>query len=262
MLEITPPKLYVNGFPKSGLHLSTQMVNCLFEPVSTENNWYGTNAWTLSKYSLDKAVDKFSEIEPRHFLKGHTGYMSELDELCNVLRVAMLLIYRDLRDVVVSQTYHILSESVDLNHFGRRYYDHLDGDKSAIMLEVITGNEYMPGIIDRWNDYSPWMARPYVMAVKYGDMVKRPHDVAKRFFNWVHDLATQGSDTYIDKKVRSAVVETMVSVMKKKDISVTYRRGKTGEWKREFTSEHVAAFKEADKDNVLYSLGYTKRANW
>ena len=118
MLEITPPRLYVNGFPKSGLHLSTQMVNCLFEPVSTENNWYGTNAWTLSRHSLDQAVDKFSEIKPRHFLKGHAGYMSELDELCDVLRVAMLLIYRDLRDVVVSQTYHILSENENLHHGG------------------------------------------------------------------------------------------------------------------------------------------------
>ena len=259
---LIPPKLYVNGFPKSGLHLATQMVACLFAPVDTENNWYGTNPWTLTKYHLEEAVDKFSEIQSGQYRKGHIGYQAEIDELLNVLNVAMVLVYRDLRDVVVSQTYHILDDTNKLKHPGRKYYEHLNGDKNAVMLECITGNDYLPGIIERWGDYAKWMDCQYVLPVRFEDMVKRPHKVAKTFFNWVYGLAIETDEVYLDKDIRNRTVELMVSTMRKKDISVTFRKGKTGQWRREFTPEHVKAFKEMDKDNVLFGLGYVKKPDW
>ena len=114
MVDIQPPKLYVNGFPKSGLHLAIQMVSCLFEPVKPKSNWFGTNPWTIVRYDLDSVIDEFTAIKSQHYLKGHTGYMSEIDQLFEALRLAMLFVYRDLRDVVVSQTHHILSDDCSL----------------------------------------------------------------------------------------------------------------------------------------------------
>ena len=43
--------------------------------------------------------------------------------------------------------------------------------------------------------------------------------------------------------------------------SPTFRSGKTGEWKKHFTDEHKAIFKEIAGD-LLVRLGYEKNNNW
>ncbi|MBU2099597.1 MAG: hypothetical protein KKD00_12600, partial [Gammaproteobacteria bacterium] len=69
-------RLYLNGFPKSGLHLAELMVSAIFKPVRPDHNWYGTNAWTTELKNLDKSP-KLAAIEPGHYLKGHSGWSEE-----------------------------------------------------------------------------------------------------------------------------------------------------------------------------------------
>ena len=264
MVDIQPPKLYLNGLPKSGIHLAQQMVACLFKQVKPENNWFGTNPWTIERYELDKVIDEFTAIRSQHYLKGHTGYMTEIDRLFETLHLAMLFVYRDLRDVVVSQTYHILNDDKDKYiHMGRWVYDQLGAEsKEAVMWECIVGNETLPGVIDRWNEYEPWMDLPYVHTVRFEDMIQKPEKVASEFFDWVYGIAIAEDDLYLQGDVRREAINLMVAEMKKKFERSTFRKGTSGQWKREFTPEHVAAFTETDKDNVLYKLGYAKQVDW
>ena len=259
MVDIQPPKLYLNGFPKSGLHLAQQMVYRMFDPVNPEDNWYGTNPWTVLKFDLDKAIDKVSAITPGHYLKGHMGYMAELNELFNLLQVVMLFIYRDLRDVAVSQTYHIMNDD-GKSYAPRSQYSHLTKDE--IMLSVIEGKGILAGVVERWTDYAPWMDLPNVHPVRFEDMIKKPEKVAGEFFDWVYRIAIAEDDLYLQGDVRRESISLMVAEMKKKFERSTFRKGTAGQWKREFTPEHVAAFKEADQDNVLYKLGYARKVDW
>ena len=260
MINLQPPKLYINGFPKSGLHLAQQMIYRMFDPVNPDDNWYGTNPWTVLKFDLDKAIDKISTITPGHYLKGHMGYMPELDELFTLLDVAMVFIYRDLRDVAVSQTYHIMTDD-GKTYAPRSQYSHLT-TKDEVMLSVIEGKGIFAGVVERWNDYAPWLDMSHVHSIRFEDMVKKPEKVAGDFFDWVYGLALSRDDAYLDKTVRRESIDLMVSEMKKKFERSTFRKGTTAQWKREFTHEHVTAFKATDKDNALYKLGYARKTDW
>lgn len=260
---LEPPPLYVNGFPKAGLHLAMNMVRPLYGWADKDNVWYATNSWTRERYILDKAVDRLGSIKPGTMLMGHTGYLPELHQLFDALQIAMVLVYRDLRDVAVSQTYHILDDKGGLlRHTGR---DDYSTDKREALLQVIQGLDEWPSVIERWGQYEQWLGLPFVFPVRFEDMVKKPRWVAKRFFQWIYSLAlskTGEAEAYLDKELQNHLVKHMVLEMGHKESSTTYRRGKTGEWKREFRSEHVRAFKATDKDNALVRLGYANQPDW
>ena len=263
MLDLKPPKLYINGFPKSGLHLAERMTRPLFEPYNKDWVWYGTNPWTLEHLALEKCVDIFTAVNDGEYVKGHTGYMAEIDQLLDALQFIMVLVYRDLRDVVVSQAYHIMDDMDGaLNHPGREDYDCMT--KHEIMLAVINGHGRWAGIFDRWKQYERWFTVPYVYRVRYEDMLHKPERTAKLFFEWVYSVSIGKSgepEAVIDKVTKQDVINYIVNEMKQRN-SDTYRKGNTGDWKREFTPEIVKAFKAADKTNALYRLGYVKGKNW
>jgi hypothetical protein len=235
----------------------------MFERASEETVWYGTNAWTTDMYNLELAVDKFEQIKPGTFLMGHTGFIPELRLLFNGLQILMLLVYRDLRDVAVSQAHHIMDDQQGmLNHPGRHLYK---GSFDDVLMDVINGIKGYPGVVERWETYEPWMNMPFVHTVRFEDMVNKPHWAAQRFFEWIYGvtLLFAGTDkAYIEKDLKKSIIAWIVAEMSQKQLSSTFRKGKTGSWKREFKPEHVRAFKETDKDNALLRLGFVKKADW
>lgn len=262
--NIQPPRLYVNGFPKAGLHLAVRMALPLFSSgANGDTVWFGTNAWTVRRDNLDLAVDKLESIRDGQYLIGHSGYLPELEQLFDALRYVVLLVYRDLRDVVVSQTYHILSDNPDLNHPWKDRYDGLS--KEEIMIAAIEGIADMPGIFERWETYKGWFGKPIVHLVRFEDLIKKPYHEAKRFFERIYGVALYKAgieEAHLDKELKGHIIDDMVYQMKQRHLSVTYRKGKTGQWKREFTPAVVKAFKAADVNNELYQLGYVKGIDW
>ena len=255
---ITPPKLYVNGFPKSGLHLAIRMTLPLFE-VANETIWFSTNPWTTGRGNIDKVVDKFSEIQSGTLLMGHTGYLRTLEKLFHGLQIYMMFVYRDLRDVAVSQTYHILDDqNGNLHHPGRKDYSK---DKDEVLMAVIRGIPRWAGVVERWKTFEPWLKFPFVFPVRFEDLIKKPEMCAKRFFKWVYEIALKGQEPSIDKELQLFIQGLMAVQLRQKD-SNTFRKGKVGSWKREFKPEHVQAFKESDKNQALLKLGYVKREDW
>jgi len=181
----------------------------------------------------------------------------------NALQILMMLVYRDLRDVAVSQTHPIIDDKEGaLQHPGRHLYSK---DFDEVLMDVINGIDEYPGVMERWRTYEPWMSKPFVHSVRFRDMVKKPHWAAKKFFEWIHGvmlIEAGESDGFIDRDLKQSIVEWMVFEMRQTHLSTTFRKGKTGGWKREFKPEHVKAFKETDTDNALLRLGFVKEADW
>lgn len=261
MTRVEPPRLYLNGFPKAGLHLAERMAVAMYQPVKPEWNWFGTNAWTIKRHNLEQAALALGAIEPGMFLKGHMGYLKALEALFCGLKIGMVFIYRDLRDVVVSQTYHILSDKKDkLFHTGREQYLKL-GSKENIMIAVIEGIDGYPGIFERFESFAPWLDREWALKMPYEEMLLKPERAAKRFFEYSVSLSANGNETYVDKRVRKAAIDGILLEMKQRQLSPTYRKGKRGQWKYEFTPRVTACFKEHDP-GYLARLGYEKDGNW
>ena len=265
MLDLVPPKLYVNGFPKSGTHLAVRMALPLFPIRAVEETaWFGTNAWTVHRNKLDEAVDKFEQIRPATYLMGHTGHMPELAQLFDALKIAMLFVYRDLRDVLVSQAYHVMDDmDGKLKHPGRHLYDGMT--KEEIMLACIEGIGVYSGIFERWKTYEPWFDESFIFPVRFEDMVKKPRWCAKRFFEWIYGITIAeagATNVYLDKDLQKGVAEEMVFQMQQRQLSSTFRKGKTGSWKREFTPRVAKAFKDADTEGTMKRLNYVRSEDW
>jgi len=255
---VSLPKIYVNGFPKSGLHFAELMVSSIFSPLR-EYNWLGTNAWKADK--KEQHLDVLAVVKEGQYLKAHSGYGEKLSSMLIGLEFGMVFVYRDLRDVTVSLAYHILSDDPDLLHPAR---DRYPKDLHGVMKAVITGLDEYIGIVEKWKDYQPWLYRPRVFPVRYEDMVRKPEQVTSRFFDFVYGLAADFSgrdEITVSAKDKQTLCTYMVKRMKNKK-TTTFRKGKLRQWKREFTPELVELFKQHDPDNVLMKLGFEKNKDW
>ena len=57
-------------------------------------------------------------------------------------------------------------------------------------------------------------------------------------------------------------VQEMVKASHRTELSKSFRKGVSGEWRNEFKPEHVEAFKETDANGWLVKLGYEENEDW
>jgi len=254
---VQPPKLYLCGFPKAGLHLADRMAVAMLAPWNAERNWYGTNAWTTERHNLGNAALVLGSVKRGEYLKGHLGYLRSLERLMRILGIAVVFVYRDLRDVVVSQAYHILSDSDQLNFTDRERYH--DMDKLDVMSAIITGDDNMPGIFERWETFAGWLDCDWVLKLSYEEMRKHPQRAANTFFDYVYEWSLRDSGitgSMTDKHIKRAVITCILTEMRNTEMSVTFRKGKPGGYKKEFTPELYKIFETADENGWMERLGY------
>ena len=258
-------KWYLNGFPKSGLHLAVQFIKRLTKKMPLgqlhPRPWVGTfkhNSWSEEWQDIQMQLYNLSRCMPGHYFKGHCAYKPEIEHFMWYLGLAHVFIYRDLRDVAVSQAYHILSDNEDLKHPAKDRYREL-GEFDEVLEAVIVGLDEFPGIVHRWEAYAPWLEVDWVYKFQFERVLSDPKETAG-------ELVMYGlqriSDIYkLNLKPAPESVAAMVDAMTesavdRKEEALTFRKGKPGEWRTEFTQRHIELFKETDQAGWIDKLGY------
>ncbi|NIT60185.1 MAG: hypothetical protein GWN00_29465 [Aliifodinibius sp.] len=275
--QVFDAKWIANGFPKAGTHLLSMMLQPIAPPTpSTESGflaapWAGThadNSWTGDRMPLEWTCFKAGRVANAHQIKAHLAYDEDIDRFLYLLGANHIMIYRDLRDVAVSQAFHILNSRVKtLLHPDRGRYMKL-GSFDAILLAVIEGLDEFLGIIERWENFAPWLDVDWVLPVKYEDLLDDPYFWADKIFKYgmkrqvsLYSYKGEGLKLSFDKVGTAAVIDAMAKFAVQKEKSPTYRKGVSGEWKERFYPVHIDAFKKADKNRWLVKLGY-ERDEW
>lgn len=266
------PKYLLNGFPKSGLHLIWLMMLAISIPMPPQEHWIGAwvgtfndNSWSNEWLPLEKTLFRVSQLKNGYFLKSHCGHRPEIEQFLYYAGITHIFIYRDLRDVAVSQAFHILNEDDGLSpHPDKQAYRNL-GDFSKVLRAVITGIGDWPGVIKRWEQYAPWLQVKSIYKVRFEDARHQPEQVASLIL-W-HGLNRIASTFYeqeipLKVEIHDALVKVMVKNSGVQTNSPTFRKGNVGDWQEHFTPEIKQAFKEADKDNWLIQLGYEDSEDW
>lgn len=269
--QVFQAKWIVNGFPKSGTHLLVQLLAPIapYQPGTDEGlfkrPWSGTfldNSWTNRWAPIEQTCFKLGRIEHGHMLKAHLGYMPELDRWLYLLGAIHIFIYRDLRDVAVSQAYHIINSSqATLVHPEPERYTAL-GDFDEVLAAVISGIGPFPGVISRWQHYAGWLTAHWVMSVKFESVRTEPKEWAKRVFRY----AMQRSATIWGRKVSFDLhgVDVLTTVMAKatedRQKSPTFRKGNVGDWCEEFKGRHIDLWRKYDTEHWLTRLDYEEEA--
>ena len=269
--EIFDARWVCNGFPKSGTHLLVQMVHPI-APYQTgteaglfDKPWAGTfggNSWTLNRLPLERTCYKLGRVNNGKMVKAHLGYSPELAEWMRLSGLVHVFIYRDLRDVAVSQAWHIINaEGERLAHPKPDAYPRDDFDETLAL--VIKGNGPFPGVVKRWQAYAGWLDVGWTLAVRFEDLRNDPEEAAENIFTYGMLRNAQIWDKTVDFKPDGLmkVVKTMAKASQQREQSATFRKGNIGDWRESFTDEHVRLWKERDQERWLVKLGY-ERNEW
>lgn len=254
-------KLVLNGFPKSGLHLVALMCGAFLRGMDDEminTIWSGINgAWDLTPLDLNDRLYKLSRLKDGELILSHSIYNKKLTDFLWYCGTGVVFIYRDPRDVAVSQTFHVLSDDDTFMHPGKQLYRDL-GSFDAALEAVISGIDKYPGVMARWEYYEPWMHVPWVLSVRFEDVRTEPIEWAERIFVYALNRLAMMFNRKVEVEPESlrAVAEKMVELGNMTEHSSTFRAGRIGDWRSVFTPRHVHLFKESDKHNKLESLGY------
>jgi hypothetical protein len=270
VVEHLEPRIYINGFPKSGTHLAYLMVSHLARPQEPKHSLgtFQDNCWSTRWANTAMVVDIAAHQPAGTWVWGHMGYRPEFDLVLHETGVSVIFVYRDLRDVAVSQTYHIEQDSEHFAHPDKEMFMDL-GSHEARLLAVVAGYDKYPGLIERWELYAPWLNIDWVEKVRFEDMRQRPREVAEVVIPYIfHRTMAQADFTpLVLGDNYELAVSKAAELLQTTQYSSTYalserpNKGKIGTWKDEFTPEIKEAFKER-AGGWLKELGYEKSNDW
>lgn len=248
------PKVLVNSVPKSGTNLLFQIIMGIPGMKKDRDNFYHQGNFHT-----------FNGLRPGEVATAHLPALPEIKD--RLKGIKHLFISRDLRDVAVSWSHFIHQRLPD--HPLRPYFDKYAFTPEERLLAVIRGVTFpadviphpdlprYPSIYEEFRTIYDWRNTPDVFHIRFEDLISSPesrqrtiHQIIDHLWDNSAQLPYPQADLY----------QWMVQNIHPKS-SETFRKGKVGSWREEFTSEHKAAFKEI-AGQFLVELGYEKNLDW
>jgi hypothetical protein len=260
------PRCYITALPKSGLHLVDAIVSAVCTPAA-ERNWFGNVSgggfggdWV--NLHIQERIAR--SLRPGQYAKGHAAWNWPLERALYGFGVGTIFVYRDLRDVVVSQAHHVLSDDDErLRHPDKNVYRQLP-DFEAVLVAVIEGIDQFPGLFDRWEMFAPWLYVPWVHRVRFEDAIRDRTAAVRGVIEYLYRVTMEMNGLPPDGLSEVAMRQlVLAAVQRSRDTSqsVTFRRGKIGGWRDAFTPRVGACFRGRDP-GWLVRLGYERGDDW
>ena len=251
------PPVLANSFPKSGTYLLMQILQVLPDIRDWRLFLASTPSFTFRELSVESMGQKIRQLAPGELAGAHLFYSRDLSAVLREKPVSHFFIYRDPRDVVISEA-HYLSK---MNRWHRlsKYFRALSNMEDRISFSITGALEPdfpydYPDIAQRFERYKGWLNDPGVCVLKYEDLVpdKRKSVIKKiiRFY-----LSTFCSDYDED----AYVIKALNNINPAR--SHTYRQGNIGYWRTVFTERQKDIFKQLAGD-LLIELQYEQDKNW
>lgn len=252
------PVLLGISFPKSGTHLLDQILLGFSKvaPYSKRlHSFYAEyEGESGRKREPEKAIAWLDSLRPRDIASAHLFARPEaISRVCSE-KFAPYFIFRDPRDVVVSHVFYVTD--METRHVHHEYYRSLPDFNARLKVSILgrpdAGVEF-PNIAERFAPYLGWLDRPEVLKIHFEDLIHACEATLLSIMDHLLSRVTLPSP-------RELILDSLEASINPTK-SPTFRSGKTGEWKKYFTGEHKALFKDAAGD-LLVKLGYEKDGNW
>lgn len=252
------PILLGISFPKSGTHLLDQILLGFnrVAPFSlhVHSMFANYDGETGRKRGAAETLAWLRSLSPRDVASAHLFSLPEAVEYVCTPAFVPYFIFRDPRDIVVSHVFYVTD--MEPNHVQHNYFASLpDFDarlKTSILGRPAAEAEFFD-IGTRFQPYSTWLDQPTVMPIRFEDLINDRAATLNRIVD--HFLARVPLQA-----PRQLILDSLESSINPSR-SPTFRSGKTGEWKKHFTTEHKKIFKDVAGD-LLVKLGYEKNSDW
>jgi hypothetical protein len=251
--EIAHPIL-VNSIPKAGTNLLLNIVLAI--PNTNHLSDVGAAMACHDPQERLELVQKgVSQLEPGSVCTGHIPHTDAIACWLAEKRVKQVFIYRDPRDISVS-LYHYIVREAEPRHAYYPLYERLSSDERLMAAIKGLGEGRFKHRLSKTSNlnirincgiFSPWLHDANTFAVRYEDLISTNRTTSLR--------TVRGMLRFLGLKVSSSMVSSIFDTGRDPGKSRTYRRGKPGAWKSEYSAEHIAAFREVAGD-LLEQFGY------
>lgn len=273
---LPPPRVLVNGNPKSGTHL---LLDCLslFPKMYFSGRQFSLAEFVLHPYKPQELqfyarnpsipiqyqrLKSFLAACPNGmFVTSHSRYHKDLRDILVDLSFRHIFLLRDPRDIVVSYTFFVTKEHWTHHHY---YYTEVLKTKEERLMKTILG---FPGdekkkirplasIGEIMEGHIPWLLENDILICKFEDLVgeagggndDKQHQTIRKISHYINRPIDDDQLRTIAKKMYSTK-------------SLTFRKGLIGDWRNHFTPEHKEAFKKVANE-ILIKLGYESDYSW
>ena len=233
------PRVLLNSIPKSGTHLVESLVESL--PLMRNAGQTTLSCWDACS---ENVKEKLLQIGNGEFLNAHLTGLDDVLEIVESAGLRVLIVVRDPRDVVVS-TYHYVRDIDKLHPAHKRFAGLSNHD--ALTLAIQGGVEFIPSIFETLTRFKPWLKHKSSKIVRFEYLSPVCAPRARR----VQELKKIADHLDLNNVDPEDYIESNVNVG-----SSTFRKGKSGEWHNEFSSEHIELFKKLVPESLLYCYGY------
>lgn len=251
------PPVLVNSFPKSGTHLLLQMMRAM-----PNRRHFGSFIASTPSLSMRERSDwsystAIKRIVPAEAVPAHLYYSEQIARLLAEKNVIHYFIYRDPRDVVLSEAMYLtyMTRFHRLHSIFRRLPNDECRIEAAICgLEDLPAGVSYPDVATRFNWYAGWLESKDVHPVRFEDL--RGPNLEQAVRSIVEHYNSRAEVQVPPSETVRAMIEGVDP-----SSSHTFRKGKVGGWRDRFTERHVAKMKDI-AGSLLIELGYEQDFDW
>jgi len=242
--------IILNSIPKSGTHLLHQVL----APLSFKD--FGgfiasTPSFTMKERSDDSLVKEIEKVYSKELMSAHMFYSSCLEEKILESKACMIFIYRDPRDIFLSEINYL--SNMNKFHKLNNYYKKCKNfnEKFDLCLNGInTEDFYYPCFSERIEKYIGWLDSDSCIAVSFENL-RNSESIEHELFR-IGEHLTQ-------RLLWDSDIENFVSASKKSINPVashTFSGGKVGRWKRELDIQQINLLNK-HLDRQLQIMGFS-----
>lgn len=258
------PVLFGVTYPKGGTHLLQQILVGFADvaPFSRSISGYFPPYPFYLEYERaagcrrtpEEALSWMDSLRPGSLASTHLHARTEAIQCLSAPRFAPYFVYRDPRDVVVSHVFYVTD--MDPSNLSHDYYKSLPDFDTRLAVTILGAPDWeieFPDFAERFAPYLGWLDAPGVLAVRFEDLIEDRTAALNR----VIDHLLVRTDLRAPRQAVLDAIQRSINPTK----SLTFRSGKTGEWRQYFTEDHTKMFKDVAGD-LLIRLGYERDLDW
>lgn len=250
--------IFVAGYPKSG---TTWVENFISNIPGYNPRVLGGDREVLRFHGLPP--DAFDKI-PKHGYSSIKTHINPNDENIDILVRngvnKVLVMYRDPRDIVVSNYYHILKDNPwkPTDSFYADYSKMTKEDALSHSMDLMIDD--FSSWIHGWKKCAEERQDIDCLVIKYEDLRNDPRGTFRKTLSFFGvELNKEQFDETFSASEKPLGGNFMTAFLPGK--MSTKRKGTFGEWKKEFNANQKREFKEK-AGSLLVELGYERDLDW
>lgn len=259
------PRILANSPPKAGTHVLSTLLGRMPQ-VMFSGRHYNLNDFLLDgrgagdgpAFDWAQVGKRYGRVRPGQFATGHFPADPEFQRVLGDLGMRSIVIFRDPRDMVVSQAFYIRSLKRHRLHEMYAGFPTVSAAIDAAIAGVPSGPHGLghPSMADRMESYVGWTDADGVLTVRFEDLVGEAGGGSRAAqLKAVSDIAN-----HIERPLEDSQLERICDQVFAPS-SATFRKGQIGDWRNHLTPEQVEIFRARSGDHLI-RLGYESGYDW